>query len=662
MAPGRAVVTLLCSALATGTASAPATSTAAGGAAAPPRQAAATAHKPRIRVDQLGYLPNESKHARLMTPTRVHHARFVVVDGHGHPVFRGRVPARPVGKWNRNYHAVYDLGFSRLDRPGRYRIVARGNVHAASPSFQIATRATIYGTLLRDGIRFDQVQRDGGNVIRARLDRRRAHLHDRHAHVYAWPNFVPGSDAITDHDLKRLGGRTVDVAGGWYDAGDYLKFTHSSAWADDILLFSQRSLGGRASRALRAEARHGLNWLRKMWDSRTQTLYIQVGVGSGNRDGTFHGDHDLWRLPERDDHLGSHLNRYVSHRPAFEAARPGHKISPNLVGRVSAAFALAAQVDAPHRPARAARELKQAETLYRMADTASPPRPLVSALPHAFYPESTWRDDMELGAVEIALAARRLHTRPRPYIRDAAHWARGYIAKETGDTLNLYDTSALAHSELLRAMDETGLATGLPVSRADLVGNIRDQIMSAVRLARHDPFGAGRRYDEFDVNSHTFALIATVGLFHQATGSSRFDRFATSQRNWLLGGNAWGVSAMVGVGKRFPLCMQHQIANLNGTTDGTPPIDVGAVVNGPNSAGIFRGGLGGFQDGMVRCPAKPGSVYRPYDGRGSRYVDDVRSWQTDEPALDMTGAAIIAAAVQLTTPHCTTPTNRSEER
>jgi endoglucanase len=96
--------------------------------------------------------------------------------------------------------------------------------------------------------------------------------------------------------------------------------------------------------------------------------------------------------------------------------------------------------------------------------------------------------------------------------------------------------------------------------------------------------------------------------------------------------------------------MQHQIANIKGTIDGSPPIDVGAVVNGPNSAGIFRGGLGGFQDAMVHCPPTPGSVYRPYDGRGSRYVDDVRSWQTDEPALDMTGAAILAGAVGLTTP------------
>ena len=330
----------------------------------------------------------------------------------------------------------------------------------------------------------------------------------------------------------------------------------------------------------------------------------------------------------------------------FRAASPGAKISPNLVGRVSAAFALAAQVDANQHPGRAKRELRQAKLLYAHADTHSPPKPLVTALPHAFYPESTWRDDMELGATEIALAARSLGMGPRPYLRDAAMWARDYIDKEAGDTLNLYDTSALAHADLIRALERTSL-TRLDVNRTDLVGDIRRQLTGALHKSQRDPFGAGGTYDNFDVNSHTFALIATAGVYHQVAGPSRFDRFATTQRNWLLGGNPWGVSAMVGVGTTFPLCMQHQVANLSGTITGKPPIDLGAVVNGPNSASIFSDGLGGFQDGMVHCPPTKGSGYRAFDGRHSRYVDDVRSWQTDEPALDMTGAAIIAAATQL---------------
>ena len=87
-------------------------------------------------------------------------------------------------------------------------------------------------------------------------------------------------------------------------------------------------------------------------------------------------------------------------------------------------------------------------------------------------------------------------------------------------------------------------------------------------------------------------------------------------------------------------------ANLSGSLDGSPPLVVGAVVNGPNSPSQFDGGLGGLLTGMRRCPDGP-DPYRAFTGRGSRFVDDVRAWQTAEPALDMTGAAVIAAAYQL---------------
>ena len=89
---------------------------------------------------------------------------------------------------------------------------------------------------------------------------------------------------------------------------------------------------------------------------------------------------------------------------------------------------------------------------------------------------------------------------------------------------------------------------------------------------------------------------------------------------------------MVGLGQRYPQC-------------GSPPIDLGAVVNGPNSAALFSDGLDGFQDGMRHCTS---GGLQAFDGHGSRYIDDVRSWPTDEPALDMTGTAIAAAAAQLT--------------
>jgi endoglucanase len=484
--------------------------------------------------------------------------------------------------------------------------------------------------------------------VKGRLRRKPAHLNDRSASVYQWPHFEPDSDVITDAGLSRLAG-PVDVAGGWADAGDYLKFVHSSAYNDVVLLATERNLAGKAPKSLGREARHGTHWLTKMWDARTKTLYLQVGIGSGNDSGTFLGDHDLWRLPQADDHDTAHQDRFVAHRPVFEAARPGHKISPNLVGRVSAAFALSAQVDAKHHDlTRARHEFAEATSLYAMAATANPPEPLTTALPNAFYPEDTWRDDMELGATQITLAALLLHRPAGDYLKAAARWAKGYIAHDTGDTFNLYDTSALAHVDLVRAIGLSGDPTGLAVTKRALLADLRRQIGSGVRHARSDPFRAAGDYDDFDVDSHTFGLIASVGWYRSLTGDHRFDTFTTEQRNWLFGANAWGASFMVGEGHRFPHCMQHQVANLGGTTDGRPPLDAGAVVNGPNGRDVFdSAGLGGYQDGMVKCPPSGHDGFAEFNGRGSRYVDDVRSWQTDEPALDMTAAAIAAAGANL---------------
>ena len=351
-----------------------------------------------------------------------------MTDHAGTVVLRGHVPATSRGRWNKSFPDVYRLDLSRLHDAGRYRVTVSGpQVAARSPWFRVLGPGRLFGQLLTSGVSFDRNQRDGRDVIPGPLHRRPSHLHDRHATVYRWPHMAPGSDLITDRTLHPLAGPEVDVSGGWFDAGDYLKFTHSTAYNDVLLFTSARLLGHRAPRALTAEARYGLHWLGKMWDSRRKTLYLQVGIGSGNRAGTFRGDHDLWRLPQADDRDHAHLDRFVSHRPVLAAAPAGHRISPNLVGRVVAAFALAAQSDASHHRSRARYELRQARLLYARAATRRPPRPLVTALPHAFYPESSWLDDMQLGSAELALAAHRLGAPAGRYLRDSARFARRYL-------------------------------------------------------------------------------------------------------------------------------------------------------------------------------------------------------------------------------------------
>ncbi|MFI6074319.1 glycoside hydrolase family 9 protein [Actinoplanes sp. NPDC051343] len=594
----------------------------------------------QVRVDQGGYAPGETKTAYLMTGAARNGERFAVLDSRNRTVLSGKVGKISRGAWNDTYQAVYPIDLSPLEKTGTYSIKVGG---AESPAFTIRSEQDLYGQLVRDGVTFYQTQRDGKDVIKGDLNRKPSHLNDAYAGVYQTPTFVT-DDIIAESDLTRLGGTAVNVEGGWFDAGDYLKFTHSTAYGAIDLLAAQRAMGGKAPAALGAESRHGIDWLDKMWDQKSKTLYLQVGIGSGNDAGTFLGDHDIWRLPEQDDTDSDPDARYAtSHRPVFEAAAPGAPISPNLAGRVAAAFAMAAQQDPP---ARAAADLKAATSLYARAAVKNPPKQLTTALPFDFYPEDTWHDDMELAAAEIALAGRRLHLPGTDkFISQAAGFAAGYIAGETGDTFNLYDVSALAHTDLIVAMGHSP-GRALAVSRAQLAADLKRQVKTGATRSATDPFRAGGVYTDFDVDSHTFGLIATEAMYRSVTGDRSFDAYATAQRNWLLGANAWGTSFMVGEGSTFPHCTQHQVANLNGSVDGSRPVLTGAVVNGPNDPSLFEDGLGDYQDGMVACPPAGNDPFAAFNRADSRFVDDVRAWQTDEPALDMTGAAIIGAALQ----------------
>ncbi|MFD1937800.1 MULTISPECIES: glycoside hydrolase family 9 protein [Nonomuraea] len=557
-----------------------------------------------IRVDQVGFAPGEAKHAYLMTSGRP--ASFTVHDHRGRQVLKGTA-GRDLGAWNAAYGHVYDLDLTRLTKPGSYRIRSGGLTSAEftiAPSALLALPASKIMT-------FFGGQRDGG----------RRHANDRAAHVYDWPAFTgPDTDQIKG-ELTRAGG-PVDVEGGWFDAGDYLKFTHILAYVDTLMWAARRDGGTHVDPRLRSESLHGLKYLDKMWDGTTKTLYIQVGIGAGNAEGTFVGDHDIWRLPEADD---SSAEKYIRNRPVFRAAAPGQPISPNLAGRTAAAFALAAQVEPDRRRAQA--WLDQAAEIYAMAKTTDVGQ-LVTSLPHAFYPESVWRDDMELGGAELALAAQRLgDSRAAQWLEQAQHWASEYIANDTGDTLNLYDVSALAHADLIRA--------GASIKGA-LLADLKAQLEIGASRAAKDPFRAGALYDAFDAVPHAFGLAATSRLYRSVSGDRSYDAFGTWQRGWAFGANPWGVSFVQGVGDNSIACPHYQISNLTGRPA------TGAVVNGPNAASLFDDGLGDHFEEMAKCPADGVDRYQEFTGRGSRFVDDVRSWQASEPADDFAAIALYA--------------------
>jgi hypothetical protein len=616
-----------------------------GGGSAAGAAPAAPATPGEVRLDQVGYSPQEPKQAFLLSTAPVTGATFAVVDAAGKTALTGRVGAR-TGGWNDRYPAVYAIDFSKLHGPGEYRITVGGTASARSPRFRVAPAADLFGRVAADNVRFFQVQRDGADVVPGILDRKPSHLADRRATVYDTPVFVgEGGDEI-GAPLKPIGG-PVDVEGGWFDAGDFVKFTHATSYSLAELLLAQRDTR-RGDRALAAETRFGLRWLDKMWDERTRTLYAQVGIGTGSEEFGFAGDHDVWRLPEDDDKLavkpGDELY-YISRRPVFRAGPPGQPLSPNLAGRVSAAFALAAQVHAGSDRALARRYLATAAQVFAQARTSDVGE-LVTAFPHAYYPEDSWQDDLEFGATELATAGRLLgDPRYRGWLAAAQRWAAAYIGSEATDTLNLYDTSALGHTDLIKLLRaERGDAAGPAV--APLVADLRRQLTAGATAARTEPFRSAVSVTDFDAATRTFGFAATAELYRSVTGDRSFDAFGTQQRNWALGANAWGTGFVIGEGTVFPHCPQHQVANLAGSLTGGPKVIVGAVVNGPNGAENFT--ELGIPDGARACPADGRNPFAPYDRPDARFLDDVRAWPSVEPAIDFTSTALLGFALTAT--------------
>src|SRR5437773_9699696 len=413
---------------------------------------------------------------------------------------------------------------------------------------------------------------------------------------------------------------------------------------------------GAGSSDFTAEGKFGLDWMQHMWDDNNKVLYYQVGIGNGNSQTV--SDHDIWRLPQADDTYNGCTSRYryICHRPVFISpasvnssgqVQPNALISPNLAGRVAADFALCYHAYRTSNTTYANQCLLSAEHIFDLANTA-PSGNLLTVIPYSFYPETEWRDDLEWGATELyfATAAGGLpaglpHTDPAFYLQKAAHWANAYITGpgDAADTLNLYDVSGLAHYDLYRAIAQAGNPAGLEVTQAQLLADLKKQLDGAVAQGATEPFGFGFPWDVYDTTSHGAGLSVMASEYDQLTGTQAYAAYSQQWLANILGANAWGSSFIVGDGTTFPRCLQHQVANLAGHLDGTPPVLAGAAVEGPNGAATS-----GLVTGMNLCPANGADIFAQFNGHHAEWQDNMQSFSNTEPAVDLTAASPLAFA------------------
>lgn len=606
---------------------------------------AATAQSSFVRVHQTGYVANAPKRAYLMSSASSSGASFSVLNSNGSPVYSAAIGASQ-GSWGSFTH-VYALDFDTVTSPGIYTISVIGSISSTSPSFPIDTGENLYSTLLENTLYFYENERDGANFITTPLRTAAGHLNDEKAKVYFTPTFNKKDNAgpLTPT------GAVIDASGGWWDAGDYMKFVETHSYVVALMLVGARDFpnqmgAGSMTSNFTSEAKFGLDWLQKMWDDSSKTFYYQVAVASGGHN--YVGDHDIWRLPQVDDTYQNCISpyEYICNRPVFQntAGGAGASISPNLAGRLAASLAECYQVFKTSNPSYADQCLLSAEHIFDLANTS--PGTLLTTGPHDFYPETEWRDDLEFGATELYFALQPgslppglLHTDPLFYLTAAANWAHAYITgpNDAADTLNLYDVTGLAHFELYRAISLAGNPTGLAVTQTALLADLKKQLDKAVTQAGKDPFGFGFPWNVYDTTSHGFGLVVMAHEYDNLTSGTTYAAYASRWLANVLGTNAWGTSLVVDDGSTFPLCMQHQVTNLIPSPPNGPPFLKGAVVEGPNSFAA-RGTLAN----MVACPPNGVDQFSQFNGNGAVYEDNVQSYSTVEPAIDLTASSFLA--------------------
>lgn len=246
-------------------------------------------------VDQFGYLPDAKKIAVIRDPQTGYDAALSFTPGATYQLInldtKAVVLTGTAASWKSG--ATFDAAgdkawwfdFSSVTAPGNYAVVDVDK-NVRSPGFRIA--ADVYKPVLRHALRTFFYQRAGfakqAPFAETGWTDSASHIgpgQDKNARLFSDKN-----NAATEKDLS----------GGWYDAGDYNKYTNwhayylvallhaylenPTAWTDDYNIPES----GNGVPDIIDEIKFGFDWLKKMQNSDGSVLSI-VGLSHSNAAG-----------------------------------------------------------------------------------------------------------------------------------------------------------------------------------------------------------------------------------------------------------------------------------------------------------------------------------------------------------------------------------------
>ncbi|HEU5319269.1 MAG TPA: glycoside hydrolase family 9 protein, partial [Methylomirabilota bacterium] len=478
-----------------------------------------------IRVNQLGYLPDQPKTAVVCALRPIALTAFTVVDTSGRAAL-GPGRAVPAGTFGPCVE-TYRLDFSALGTRGVYRLVAGT---WTSPPVRVGP--DVYTGAADTLLAYLRQQRSGYNPVFGDSAHHRT------------------DGILVDHSTRA--GEFLPVAGGWADAADYLQYGTTTAHATVMLLAAARDHpaawgdafgadgrpGANATPDVLDEARWGLEWLLRMYPA-DDLLLNQLGDDR---------DHAFWDLPTTDS------SDYGWGRGGFRPVYPctgrpqgllQHKNRStgmaSTAGKYAAAFALGAALWRDRDRAFADTLGRKALAAYALGRRHPGVCQTAPAGAPYFYEEENWADDMEL-------AAAALHglTGDAAYLRQALEYAAmepvtPWMGQDTARHYQWFPWHNQGHYEVSRTLSSTdpGREPGVPgVSPG--VANYRHGLEAVARRATNG-FRVGVPF--IWCSNNLMASFATQAhLYRRLTGDAAFREYEQAALDWLFGVNPWGIS------------------------------------------------------------------------------------------------------------------------
>ncbi|MFY1669434.1 glycoside hydrolase family 9 protein [Plantactinospora sp. WMMB334] len=375
-----------------------------------------------------------------------------------------------------------------------------------------------------------------------------------------------GDSALTDGS-----GVGLDLTGGWYDAGDHVKFGFPMAFSATMLAWG--AVEYRSGYQAAGQLPHLLDNLRFVNDyfirahPSANVLYGQVGRGDD--------DHKWWGPAE-----------------VLPMARPAYKIDAScggsdLAGETAAAMAASSMVFRPTDPAYADRLLTHARQLYTFADTVR--RAYHECITDAtnFYRSwSGYSDELVWAAIWLHRATGeasyltkaetdydRLGTEPQQSNR-LYKWTVAWDNKQFGAYVLLANLTGRQKyvDDANRWLDYWTVGVNGEKVRTSPGG-----------MAVLDTWGALR----YAANT-AFAALVYSDRTTDATRKARYHDFAVRQIDYALGDNPRNSSYMIGFGANPPRNPHHRTAHGSWwdsmqVPEATRHTLYGALVGGPSS-------------------------------------------------------------------------------